>query len=55
MLEDLKLTEQQIREMSLFNVRKLSNSYTTDEREYFYFINSNDGMMQVGYYISIFK
>ena len=31
MLVDLKLTEQQIREMSLFNVRKLSNSYTTDE------------------------
>ena len=27
MLVDLKLTEQQIREMSLFNVRKLSNSY----------------------------
>ncbi len=30
MLEDLKLIEQQIREMSLFNVRKLSNSYTTE-------------------------
>ncbi len=45
MLEDLKLTEQQIREMSLFNVRKLSNSYTTDEvkSNIFYFINSNDG------------
>ena len=45
MLEDLKLTEQQIREMSLFNVRKLSNSYTTDEVKgnIFYFINSNDG------------
>lgn len=45
MLVDLKLTEQQIREMSLFNVRKLSNSYTTDEVKgnIFYFINSNDG------------
>lgn len=45
MLDELNLTEQQIKEMSLFNVRKLSNSYTTDEVKgnIFYFINTNDG------------
>ena len=51
MLEDLKLTEQQIREMSLFNVRKLSNSYTTDEVKgnIFILLTQMTGMMQVGY------
>ncbi|MEK5197493.1 DUF1444 domain-containing protein [Staphylococcus sp. FSL H8-0121] len=45
MLETLKMTEQQIKEMSLFNVRKLDNKYSTDEVKgnIFYFINSNDG------------
>ena len=51
MLVDLKLTEQQIREMSLFNVRKLSNSYTTDEVKgnIFTLLTQMTGMMQVGY------
>lgn len=45
MLKTLKMTEQQIKEMSLFNVRKLKNKYSTDEVKgnIFYFINSNDG------------
>ena len=39
------MTEQQIKEVSLFNVRKLKNKYSTDEVKgnIFYFINSNDG------------
>lgn len=45
MLEQLNFTQQQLKEMALFNVRKLTNSYTTDEVKgnIFYFINSNDG------------
>ncbi|PTG98258.1 DUF1444 family protein, partial [Staphylococcus chromogenes] len=31
LLKDLNLTEQQIKEMALFNVRKLDNPYKTDE------------------------
>lgn len=45
MLETLNMTQQQVKEMSLFNVRKLNNQYSTDEVKgnIFYFINSNDG------------
>lgn len=45
MLKTLNMTEQQIKEISLFNVRKLKNKYSTDEVKgnIFYFINSNDG------------
>lgn len=45
MLKTLGLTSQQIKEMSLFNIRKLENKYKTDEVKgnIFYFINSNDG------------
>lgn len=45
LLKDLNLTEQQIKEMALFNVRKLNNPYKTDEVKgnIFYFINTNDG------------
>lgn len=45
MLKTLNLTDQQMKEMSLFNVRKLDNQYSTDEVKgnIFYFINSNDG------------
>lgn len=45
MLKTLNMTEQQIKEVSLFNVRKLKNKYSTDEVKVniFYFINSNDG------------
>lgn len=45
MLADLTLSKQQLKEMTLFNVRKLDNPYSTDEVKgnLFYFINSNDG------------
>ncbi|EHJ08260.1 DUF1444 domain-containing protein [Staphylococcus simiae] len=45
MLDELNLTAQQVKEISLFNVRKLPNNYSTDEVKgnLFYFINSNDG------------
>ncbi|MFW2424039.1 DUF1444 domain-containing protein [Staphylococcus cohnii subsp. cohnii] len=45
MLEKLNLTKQQVKEMALFNVRKLENKYKTDEVKgnIFYFVNSNDG------------
>lgn len=45
MLEDLNITKQQLKEMALFNVRKLENTYKTDEVKgnIFYFINTNDG------------
>ncbi|RIN27327.1 DUF1444 domain-containing protein [Staphylococcus succinus] len=45
MLEQMKLTKQQLKEMALFNIRKLENKYTTDEVKgnIFYFVNSNDG------------
>ena len=45
MLETLNMTEQQVKEMSLFNIRKLKNEYKTDEVKgnIFYFVNSNDG------------
>lgn len=45
MLEQMKLTKQQLKEMALFNIRKLKNKYTTDEVKgnIFYFVNSNDG------------
>ena len=45
MLQTLNLTAQQVKEMSLFNVRKLECRYSTDEVKgnIFYFINTNDG------------
>ncbi|WP_251519770.1 MULTISPECIES: DUF1444 domain-containing protein [Staphylococcus] len=45
MLEQMNLTQQQLKEMALFNVRKLDNKYKTDEVKgnIFYFVNSNDG------------
>ena len=45
MLQTLNLTAQQVKEMSLFNVRKLECRYSTDEVKgnIFYFVNSNDG------------
>ncbi|MCU5746134.1 DUF1444 domain-containing protein [Staphylococcus sp. SQ8-PEA] len=45
MLKELGVTRQQLKEMALFNVRKLKNPYKTDEVKgnLFYFINSNDG------------
>ncbi|GGG83183.1 DUF1444 family protein [Staphylococcus pragensis] len=45
MLKQLGITEQQVKEMSLFNIRKLQNKYKTDEVKgnIFYFVNSNDG------------
>lgn len=44
-LKDLNLTEQQVREMATFNVRKLDINYKTDEVKgnLFYFFNTNDG------------
>lgn len=47
------MTEQQIKEMSLFNVRKLKNKYSTDEVKGNIFISSilMMGMMQVAYLI----
>lgn len=44
-LEQMNLTKQQLKEMALFNVRKLENNYTTDEVKgnIFYFVNTNDG------------
>lgn len=45
MLKQLNATAQQVKEMALFNVRKLDTSYKTDEVKgnIFYFINTNDG------------
>lgn len=45
MLKQLNITAQQIKEMALFNIRKLDNPYKTDEVKgnLFYFINTNDG------------
>ena len=45
MLKQLNVTAQQIKEMALFNIRKLDNPYKTDEVKgnLFYFINTNDG------------
>lgn len=45
MLEELNISRQQLKEMALFNVRKLENSYKTDEVKgnIFYFVNTNDG------------
>lgn len=45
MLKQLNVTAQQIKEMALFNIRKLDNPYKTDEVKgnIFYFINTNDG------------
>ncbi|MBL7573448.1 DUF1444 domain-containing protein [Staphylococcus saccharolyticus] len=45
MLATLNITIQQVKEISLFNVRKLDNQCSTDEVKgnIFYFINSNDG------------
>lgn len=45
MLKELQITKQQLKEMALFNVRKLDNPYKTDEVKgnIFYFVNSNDG------------
>ena len=45
MLKELQITKQQLKEMALFNVRKLDNPYKTDEVKVnnFYFVNSNDG------------
>ncbi|MDN8848597.1 DUF1444 family protein, partial [Staphylococcus aureus] len=44
-LDQMNLTKQQLKEMALFNVRKLENKYTTDEVKgnIFYFVNTNDG------------
>lgn len=45
MLKELQITKQQLKEMALFNVRKLDNPYKTNEVKgnIFYFVNSNDG------------
>ncbi|ARJ50030.1 DUF1444 domain-containing protein [Staphylococcus lutrae] len=45
LMASLKLTQQQMKEMAMFNIRKLDNSYTVDEVKgnIFYFINKNDG------------
>ncbi|MBI5974267.1 DUF1444 domain-containing protein [Staphylococcus canis] len=45
LLEELNMSHQQIKEMAMFNLRKLNNAYTTDEVKgnLFYFINTNDG------------
>lgn len=45
LMTSLKLSKQQIKEMAMFNVRKLDNTFTTDEVKgnIFYFINQNDG------------
>ena len=45
MLQQLNLSKQQLKEMALFNIRKLENKYKTDEVKgnIFYFVNSNDG------------
>lgn len=45
MLKELQITKQQLKEMALFNIRKLDNPYKTDEVKgnIFYFVNSNDG------------
>ena len=43
--QQIYISKKQLKEMALFNVRKLENKYTTDEVKgnLFYFINSNDG------------
>ncbi|MCD8914857.1 DUF1444 domain-containing protein [Staphylococcus simulans] len=45
MLKQLNVTAQQIKEMALFNIRKLDTPFKTDEVKgnIFYFINTNDG------------
>lgn len=45
LLNELKLSKQQVKEMALFNIRKLNNAYKVDEVKgnQFYFINTNDG------------
>lgn len=45
LLDELKMTQQQIREIAMFNLRKLDNTYSVDDVKgnYFYFINTNDG------------
>ena len=45
MLESLGLTEQQVKEMSLFNIRKLKMNIKQMKLKgnIFYFVNSNDG------------
>ncbi|HGH0881095.1 TPA: DUF1444 domain-containing protein [Staphylococcus pseudintermedius] len=45
LMQSLNLSQQQLKEMAMFNVRKLNNSFTTDEVKgnIFYFINKNDG------------
>ncbi|MDM5190363.1 DUF1444 domain-containing protein [Bacillus sp. DX4.1] len=45
LLQKLGLTEQQVREMALFNVRSLSYTFKQDEvaDNTFYFLNTNDG------------
>ncbi|KEK24499.1 DUF1444 domain-containing protein [Bacillus gaemokensis] len=45
LLQKIGLTEQQVREMALFNVRSLSYAFKQDEvaGNTFYFLNTNDG------------
>ncbi|MBY0599824.1 DUF1444 domain-containing protein [Bacillus bingmayongensis] len=45
LLQKLGLTEQQVREMALFNVRSLSHTFKQDQvaGNTFYFLNTNDG------------
>ncbi|GGB02876.1 DUF1444 domain-containing protein [Macrococcus hajekii] len=45
LLSDMKLSKEHVKEQALFNIRKLSNPYKTDEvaGNVFYFFNSNDG------------
>lgn len=45
LIKELNLTAQQLKEMARFNVRKLVNSFKSDEVQgnIFYFINTNDG------------
>ncbi|WP_323704551.1 DUF1444 domain-containing protein [Mammaliicoccus sp. Dog046] len=45
MRTDLKLTNEQIKEQALFNIKKRPTTYKTDELQgnIFYFVNTNDG------------
>ncbi|GGI40441.1 DUF1444 domain-containing protein [Mammaliicoccus stepanovicii] len=45
MIEELKLTKEQIKEQALFNIKKKKTTYKTDEVQgnTFYFVNTNDG------------
>lgn len=45
MLEDIKLSKEQVKEQALFNIKKKKTTYKSDEVQgnIFYFINTNDG------------